>query len=272
MQGMVWNPVVLLLSLITQYNMSVLEIEVSIYLILSSIGMYMLLKSFSFSRITCIIGAVSYMSCGYMVDSASVIPWISSAAYIPFVLASMHKLLTAPRLSTAIFFALSLSLFFVSCYPGLFIFTIYITVFILFFFLLYAFQKKEFEKIKSCVAYLSLSLVAFLSICSPAIVSSLEFLPYYARGSAISHQLSITNPFPAFSFISYFLPNAVSQPHDWIPTDRSMRNAYIGLFLFCCFCLSLTHKLSFVKRVILCLTLFAFLFSWRYYTSTGVLF
>ena len=58
MQGEVWNPFVLILSLISRYNMTVLQWEVLIYLFLSAIGTYRLLSYLDFSRKTSVCAAV----------------------------------------------------------------------------------------------------------------------------------------------------------------------------------------------------------------------
>jgi len=85
-QGEVWNPFVLFLSLISKYDMTILQWEVLIYLYLSAIGMFRLIRNLNLSRTAAICGAAAFMSCGYMTDSISVIPWIASAAFIPFTL------------------------------------------------------------------------------------------------------------------------------------------------------------------------------------------
>jgi len=62
-----------------------------------------------------------------------------------------------------------------------------------------------------------------------------------------------------FSFISYLLPNAANKAN-FLATDLSMKNTYIGLFVFFFFLISLT-RLDGLKKIILGFTLFSFLFS-----------
>src|SRR4029079_1657159 len=121
MQGEVWNPFVILISLFTRYNMSVLQWEVLIYLYLASLGMYRLIMYLGCARCTAICCAVAFMCCGYMTDSVSVIPWIPSGAFIPFVLLYFLRLLRNTSVSNALKFSMSLSLMFLCGYPSFFI-------------------------------------------------------------------------------------------------------------------------------------------------------
>ena len=261
MQGMTWNPIVLTISLLTRYNMSVLEFEVVIYLVLAAIGMYSLLKSFSLNRVICLLGGISYMSCGFITGSASVIPWISSAAFIPFVFTYLKKFLEHADWKSSITFSISLSLLFLCGYPTFFIYTSYILLSILLFVAISFSGKKQLSATIKPIGLLLLAALLFLCICSPAIISYWEFLPYYSRGGGISVERAAQNPFTPFSAISFVVPNAVSKNHNWLNTDTSMRNSYVGLFVFLLFTLSLFSKSGKWQKFILGFTIFSFLLS-----------
>ena len=261
MQGMTWNPIVLTISSFTRYNMSVLELEVVIYLVLTAIGMYSLLKSFSLSRVICILGGISYMSCGFITGSASVIPWISSAAFIPFVFKYLKKFLEQPDWKSSLSFSISLSMLFLCGYPTFFIYTSYIILAVLLFATITHFKNKPSPVNLKTTGLLAVAVLVFLCICSPAIISYWEFLPYYSRGSGISVAKAAENPFTPFSSISFVLPNSVSKDHQWLNTDTSMRNSYVGLFVFLLFCLSLLGKFGKWQKLIFGVTIFSFLVS-----------
>lgn len=261
MQGMTWNPLVLLISLFTKYNMSVLEFEVTVYLLLAAISMYFLLRSFQLHRVICILGGISYMSCGFITGSASVIPWISSAAFIPFVFLTLKGFLDEPGVKKAIYFSFSLSLLFLCGYPTFFIYTSYITGAVLLLALWVHFRKKERASLQRPLLCFGLAILLFLLVCSPAIISYAEFLSYYSRGSGISAARAAQNPFTPFSSISYLVPGAVHKDHPWLDTDTSMRNGYVGLFVFLLFVLSLFSKQGRWQKMIGALTLFSFLLS-----------
>ena len=84
-QSGVWNPVVMVISLFTRYDMSVMQWETLWYIIIGGIGFFKLCRQFLFDKTTCLVLGASYMFSGFMIDSASFIPWITSAAYVPFV-------------------------------------------------------------------------------------------------------------------------------------------------------------------------------------------
>ena len=259
MQGEVWNPFVLFLSLISKYDMTILQWEVLIYLFLSATGMYRLIKYFGLSRATAICCAVAFMSCGYMTDSISVIPWIPSAAFIPFILLYFLRSLRSLLLSDAIKFSLALSLMFLCGYPSFFIYLNYIIGTGFLFWLIYQTKSNNKNAVLKTLLHLGIAYILFLLICSPAIISYYEFLPYYSRGAGLTYEKAGENPLVPFSITSYLLPNAASKA-DFLSTDLSMRNTYIGLFIFLFFLISL-KKLDRLKTIILIFTVFSFLFS-----------
>lgn len=258
-QGEVWNPLVLFLSLISRYNMTVLQWEVLVYLYLCSAGMYRLTKYLGLSRATAICCGVAFMSCGYMTDSVSVIPWIASAAFIPFVilyfLRSLHSLLFTDALK----FSISLSLLFLCGYPSFFIYLNYIMGISLLGWLVYQIKNDNKKNALRVFAYLAIAYLFFLLICSPAIISYYEFLPFYPRGGGLDYHAPGENPLVPYSLITYLLPNVASKAN-FLATDLSMRNTYIGIFIFIFFLISL-KKLDRFKIVILIFTAFSFLFS-----------
>jgi hypothetical protein len=258
-QGEVWNPFVLLLSLISKYDMTILQWEVLIYLYLSAVGMYRLIKYLGLSRASAICCGVAFMSCGYMTDSVSIIPWIASAAFIPFVimyfLRSLHSLL----LSDAVKFSLAVSMLFLCGYPSFFIYLNYIIGASLALWIIYQIKNGNKRSVLKTLLHLSFACLFFLLLCSPAIVSYYELLPYYPRGSGLDYHAPGENSFLPYSLITYLLPNVASKAN-FLNTDLSMRNTYIGIFLFFFF-LSSLKNLDRFKIAILIFTIFSFLFS-----------
>jgi hypothetical protein len=258
-QGEVWNPFVLFFSLISKYDMTMLQWEVLIYLYLSAVGMYRLIKYLGLSRVTAICCGVAFMSCGFMTDSVSIIPWIASAAFIPFVimyfLRSLHSLL----LPDAVKFSLSVSMLFVCGYPSFFIYLNYIIGAGLVLWIIHRIKNGDKRSALKALLHLSFAYLFFLLLCSPAIVSYYEFLPYYPRGSGLDYHAPGENPLMPYSLITYLLPNVASKAN-FLNTDLSMRNTYIGIFLFFFF-LSSLKNLDRFKITVLIFTAFSFLFS-----------
>ena len=257
-QSGVWNPVVMLISLFTRYNLAVLQWELLFYLFIAAAGMYKLVKEFNNGTITALIAATAYLCCGFMTDSGSIIPWITSAAYLPFVFLYFYRLLNKPSLKTALKFSLALSLLLTAGYPSFFIYCFYI---LLLGFIAWLVRHYKEKSVKPVFLFCGIAVLIFLLIASPAVLSWWDFLGYYERGSGASLSRIQTNSFPPFSSISYLLPSAVSRNHPFLQTDLVARNASTGIFIFLFFLLALSGKLNPVYKLIFSIVLLSFLFS-----------
>lgn len=258
-QSGVWNPVVMLISVFTSYNMTVLQWEIMLYLLIAAIGVYKLVQEFNLESTTAQICAIAYVCCGFMTDSGSIVPWIISAAYLPFSFLYFLRLLNQPNLKTAIKLSIALSLLLTAGYPSFFIYTLYIMIagFIGWFIL----NFKQTPKVKTLLTYSSLTIFVSLAICSPILVSWWDFLSYYERGTGTNLNRALSNSFPPFSSISYLLPSAVSKNHEWLKTDLVARNAYAGIFTIIFFVLALSGKFTRTQKFIIGVIIFSFLFS-----------
>ena len=257
-QSGVWNPVVMLISLFTTYNMSVLQWELLFYLLVAATGMYKLVKSLGCRNSSAMAAAVVYTCSGFMTDSGGLLPWITSAAYLPFVIYYFLQILQTPTGSVSIKLAFALALLLTSGYPSYFIFTAYVLFAGLICWIVTHREKKQLGQLAK---YLSLAILLFLLVCSPAILSWWDYLHYYERGKGTSIEMAGSNSFPLFSSISFLLSTTVSKSHEWLATDISARNSSIGLVFFILFLYAVTGKLKPLQKFILAITLFAFLFS-----------
>lgn len=258
-QGAVWNPFVLFLSLISRYDMTLLQWEVLAYLYLSAIGMYRFITYLGRSRATAICCGVAFLCCGYMTDSVSVVPWIPSAAFVPFVLLYLLRTIRSGLFSDAVKFSIALSLMFLCGYPSFFIFLNYIIGIGLLVWFVGQVKTGNQKAALKVLGYFGVAYLLFIALCSPAIISYYDFLPYYSRGSGISYAKAMTNPLAPFSLLTYLLPNIASKA-DFLATDLSMRNTYTGLFILLFFLKGLKNLTPF-KSVVLAFTIYAFLFS-----------
>ncbi len=258
MQSGVWNPVVMLVSVFTSYNMSVLQWELLFYLFVAAAGMYKFSREVGISVKTGMLAGVAYACSGFMTDSGSFIPWIASAAYLPFVFIYFFRLLHAPSVRSSLLLAIAGVLLLTAGYPSFFIFTGYILIVGLIAWIIYRYRSTQLLNLS---AYLGLSLVVFLLISSPALLSWWDYLGYYSRGTGVDPRLASTNYFPFFSSISWVVNSAVSKPHELLATDISARNASTGIFLFILFIGSLLFKKDYLIKFLLGIAITAFLFS-----------
>src|SRR5687768_6130381 len=86
MQSGVWNPIVQIFSLFGPYTLRTLHYETLLYIFISGIGMFYLLKYFAIAKNVNLLVSISYMLCGYNSDSTQFLNWISSASFLPFVI------------------------------------------------------------------------------------------------------------------------------------------------------------------------------------------
>ena len=258
-QSGVWNPVVMFISMFTTYNMSVLQVELLFYLFMAGIGTHKLVTGLGYSNKTALIISIGYICSGFITDSGSIIPWITSAAWLPFVFLYFLRIINGDGFKSSIKLGLALALFLTAGYPSFFIYCIYILFAAFICWLINNYRQKA--KVRHLLKYLSIAGILFLIISSPAIFSWWDFLGYYERGKDTGLDQAFSNSFPIFSSISYLIPSAVSRPHEWIQTDMSARNASIGIFLFIAFLVSIQSGLDRSQKFILAIVIFSFLFS-----------
>lgn len=264
MQSGAWNPVVLIISVFTKYNMQVLQWELLLYIFLAGIGMYKLIKEFNYSYKTALAGAISFMCCGFITDSGSFISWITCAAYLPFLFLYLYRLIKKPSLIFSVKLGLVFSLLFTAGNPGFFIFSAYIFIIIVTGWFIHSLLHKK--PVPGVLKHIGAGFLLFIILSLPAIISYFEFLPYYQRGSGASLDQALTDPFSPFCSISYLLPNAGAKPHPWMDTDIAMRNGYTGIFMLLFFFISLSKRFTLLQKFVLGITLFCFLFSLGDYT------
>ncbi len=258
-QSGVWNPLVMIISLFTTYNMTVLQAELLIYLWLAALGMYALTRALGSSSKVSLLSGIIYACCGFMTDSAGIMPWITAAAYLPFVFLYFYRLYISPSLAASARLALALCLLLTAGYPSFFIFCLYLLLLLTAVLCINRWRRKNIWPFSRHLGYSALLL---LLISSPALLSWIDFFPYYDRGSGATLEGALSNSFPPFSSISYLFPAAVAREHPLIRTDLSARNASIGIFLFLFWIVALlSGRITPRNKLLLSCLLFCFLFS-----------
>ena len=263
MQSGVWNPVVLLISLFTTYNMTVLQAETLLYIFVAGAGMFKLIGEFVPDKKTRLIFAIAYMSCGFMTDSGQFIVWVASAAFLPFVFLYYYRLLQNNKHIDVLKCGISLFFLFTAGYPSYFIFCGYILLAALLcrIISIYRSNAQPAKVIGGLLGRNILLLALFVLLSAPALASYFEFLPHFSRGTAISLADAQINPFCINCTISYLVPFSVSRDLFIFDTDLPMRNAYIGIFTLIFLILGFTRKLLPSQKFLLAIVIFSFLFS-----------
>jgi hypothetical protein len=226
MQSGVWNPIVWLLSLFGTYTMRSLQMELLIYVYISGISMFFLLKYFKLHPVISLSLAVCYMLCGFNSDSAQFAYWIAGTAFLPFVFLFFLKTLFETSWKQALLFSFSMYMLFVTGYPGEFIIIFY---FLLSYFIIHVIRnRKDFLKLLKVAG---LSVLVFFLLSLPVIIAYASGLQYITRGGTVSYDLTMTNSMHPATLISWLFPLAAWKVH--APgTDILGRNSFIGLMPF----------------------------------------
>jgi len=231
MQSGVWNPFVWLFSCISRYNITLFHWENLLYIFLAGAGMYKLVNRLTVHTHAAFLIAVSYMLSGFML-SGQLINWLASAAFIPFVVHYYTLLLKTARNGSAIKTGIALFFLFTAGYPSFFITTCYILLFLFIITIVRKLILKESETAKWSLFYLQhlLLILVFVGLSLPAIVSYIDLLPYYQRGSGVSYTEAVINSFEWQHFLSVLFPSSISATDISSSTDISFRNVYTGIF------------------------------------------
>ncbi|MBS1759089.1 MAG: hypothetical protein JST23_03115 [Bacteroidetes bacterium] len=250
MQSGVWNPFVQLFSLFGPYNLYTLQLETLLYVYLSGIGMFSLLKYFKVHPYANLLASIAYMLCGFNSDSAQYLNWITSASCLPFLFLFYYRLLKENKVIWSLGTSLVLYVFFTSAYPADFILSIYLMIglFIWNYFQVRKSQPKWLLEKSNLLNHFIL-IITFILLSSPAILSYLQSLPLTERGSGADFEQVMSNPLHPFLLSSYTTPLGVWKMPGVNITDPLERNSYIGIvaFVFLIFSFFIKSKEPLIK-------------------------
>lgn len=261
MQSGAWNPIVWIFSAIGRYDLTLFHYENLLYIFLGGVGMYKLTNRLVEHSHTALLIGVSYMLSGFMLGG-QLINWLAAAAFIPFVLHYYLLTLNTLFVGNAVKTGISLFFLFTSAYPSFFILTAYLLIilFITDIFTRYRNKAKTPFPIGKFVTLHLVITVVFAGLSLPAIVSFIDLLPYYQRGTGTSYIESATNAFEAQHFLTLLFPASIKANDITSSTDITCRNIYFGLMpLLLLFVLP--PKLSRRNVLLLLLAVFSILFS-----------
>lgn len=248
-QSGVWFYPTWLISLVSGYTMSIIQIEITLALIFGCIGFYKLAQKINFSKAISSILAVSYISSGFIIGNTQHLTWIYAAVFIPWLIYFYIDIRHELKIKSVIAFVIINYLFLSSSYPAFAIVLYYVICIDQL--ILFIKHPNKFDFIKSRILLLFLLFITTMPI-SYSILSSAE---YFSRGSGITLVKALQHPFSINSSLSFLFPFSSFKNADFFKTDLSMANGYFGsitffLFLFGCF-----RKLNKYDILLLCLSL-----------------
>ena len=194
-----------------------------------------------------------------MIDSPAIIPWVTSAAYLPFVFTYFYRTIRLPSFQNSIKLSIFYSLLFLSGYTSYFIYTSYLLLFALIGWLVWSFKNQPKARGRETIKQLAIAALSMVFICSPALISYIQFFPEYSRGSGLSLNRAQFNPFRLQNTISYLLPPASYKIREG--NDPVSRNAYIGIIPLIFIIYSFRERWFRLQYILLGLFIASFLFS-----------
>ena len=229
-QSGAWYPVVWLLSLINDYDIYSINIELSLHYFIGGLGMFMLGRTLQIKDSIAFIMGMTYMFSGFMVGTSQILVMIIAAAWLPFSINYLIVSLKNPTFKNLFLLAFVNFLSVTGSYPAMTIilFYIYATVAIYY---LYLYYKKQFS-LKTILIVFVVQTVLLLMLTGGYFYSIYEMLPYMARAGGIPYSdgLFAKVGFPIQGFISFLLPYTTVSDNLLFKSDMSMINGYFGLF------------------------------------------
>lgn len=244
MQSGAWNPIIWIFSLLTKYTLGAFHTEFLFYMTFAGVGFYYLCKEFGCTKYVALIVAIAYQCSGFMIDMVQFFNCMSAACYLPFIFLYCRRILVKHKISDALLLAFFMFLLFTGGYPSLFIITTYLLMaFGLFHF--YAIEKKM-EYIKKIYLPVIISILCFIILSLPAIISFINHLHEINRGKDQPLSVVLENSMNPITSISLLSPFATTGNNDWLNSSILMRSIYIGiaplLFIIYGFCFSSFRK------------------------------
>lgn len=205
--SMTWYPISWILGFLTGgYNLLTLNLEYLLHLFLAGFGFYKLMSSLRSSWGMATLLGLSYMLSGFMIGNAQHLGWVVSAAWLPWLLMYLRKLVIDPNWKTAHYFVIIGFLFFSGGYLAIFFITLY---FIVAYFIYAVFSKREQRWKILLFGLYSLLIIALLS--APILFSIYNLSEVFDRTSSelINETLDINfGGTPLNGILAAFLPFA----------------------------------------------------------------
>ncbi len=234
LQSGCWYPVVWLLMLFGQYDITSLIVEVVFTFLIAAWGMFRLSNYVFNCKRTSFLLALSYGLSGFMVGSAQLLVFLIGMAWLPWILWAWLCLLKGGGLRYTALLAFFLVCNITGASPAYTIILIYILPIIGLYYLGRSENRWQFflGLIKPIIWVSGLLFMLLL----PFIVSFVDFMPYFNRTGKLPFEAITLNPYTIGDYISFLFPYSVISTHDMFQlTDLSLRNSYVGLVCFAFF-------------------------------------
>lgn len=230
MQNGMWSPVTwLMVALFGEYTTIGLSTELTIYFLITGLGMYRFSRVITSSLLVRMFCGLSLALSGFMIGTAQIMIFLMGIAWLPWILDALIKLKNTFHLKYVLALGLFISLEATSASPAYSIILIYI----LFGAIFYSVFKTTERKLRMFALFALAGLVSVV-LSLPMIHGFLDFQPYFGRLGKLPYEPWIYDgSFDFWEYVSFISPmSTLSQSDIWGATDLTLRNGYIGIFGF----------------------------------------
>ena len=241
LQSGCWYPVVWLLMLLGQYDITSLIVEVVLTFLIAAWGMFRFSTFLFDCKRTSLLLAISYGLSGFMVGSAQLLVFLIGMAWLPWILWAWLSLLRRASVRHALLLSFFLACNITGASPAYTIILLYLMPAIGFYYIGKSENKRMF--LQGLVKPLAVMFVMLFLLLLPFIVSFIDFMPYFNRTGKLPFEAITLNPYTIGDFISFLFPYSVISTHEMFQlTDLSLRNSYVGLVCFAFFLITLSSR------------------------------
>ncbi|HEY5370350.1 MAG TPA: YfhO family protein [Hanamia sp.] len=236
-----WNPITWFWGSVIGYSAFSLTAEVLLYLFISGVTMYYLMKYFGFSAIIAILVSAMYMCSGFFYGSLQYINFLTAAAFLPLLLMNFLKLQKDPHFRNSFLTAISFYMIASGGHPAIPVATLYFLVVVLILIIVFNIYQSD---IKKRIFYSLISAGLFILFFLPGIYSYISVLPHYLIPELSSGNKTATFSFS--SFISLIFPFSTAGSSAIFQNDVAMRNIYFSIAGFASVFIGLKYRIKWV--------------------------
>jgi len=247
-----WNPLTWLFGLIG-YSIPMLSVEILFYIWLAGIASFELGIWLGHSRRVSFCMGAMYMCCGFFIGNLQHTNFLTSAAFLPFVIKTwldLHKSFTVRK-----FFFCLMSIYMLATggHPAIPIACIYFLLLVQTGLIVFNDSGNQKRKILlQSVRIDALLSAGFLILAAPLIFSYYEIYPHFVRSGPVNQAILPDTGFDLSSYLSFVFPFSTEGKNKIFSNDLLMRNGYFSLAgLFCLLVALAKNKNAYQKTFLL---------------------
>ena len=186
-QSGAWYPLLWIFAMISPYSFSMMNLEFTLHIVIAGWGMYIFNRELGRTMGAAIMASITYMFCGFIVETAQLLPFVISLAWLPWVLYCFFKLLKNEGFLWPVGFGICLGLMLTGGYPAFVIILFYILFTITVGRLFKTYRNRNYQQLKTLVYRLIASVAVLMMIAGGYLKALYQSLPYFSRSSGMEY-------------------------------------------------------------------------------------